>query len=58
MNIALFFLLLEIFNCSLDIILLWLPLRVIRGLQMRSREKIAVGIIFLLGGLSAPLPLS
>lgn len=50
-NLALFFLILEICNCSLDIALLCLPLRVIRGLQMPFREKIAVGMIFLLGGL-------
>lgn len=51
MNGAAFFLALELFNCLLDVIMLSLPIRVVRGLQMPLRQKIAVATVFLLGGL-------
>ena len=50
-NSAALFLALEVYNCALDIIMLCLPLRMIHRLQMPLKQKIAVGMIFLLGGL-------
>lgn len=49
-NFAAFFLGVELFNCTLDIIILSMPIPVIRGLQMPLRRKIQLIIIFLLGG--------
>ena len=50
-NTAALFFGLELYNCVLDVIILCLPLGVIRGLQMPMKQKVAVGMIFLLGSL-------
>ena len=51
-NIAALFLGLEIFSCILDIILICLPIKMIRGLQMAFKRKMAMATIFILGILS------
>ena len=43
-------------NLCLDIIMLYMPLYMVWGLQLRTRQKIALSGIFLLGGMwAAPL---
>ena len=37
-------------NLCLDVIILYMPLHMVWGLQLRTRQKIAVSGIFLLGG--------
>lgn len=41
----------EPFNCFLDFVMVALPIRVVRSLQLPVRHKIAVSAIFLLGSL-------
>ena len=48
-NFAAAFLGLELWNCSLDIVMLCLPLNVIRGLQMSTRLKLQLAVLFFLG---------
>ena len=55
---AAFFLGLELVNCILDIAILSLPLRVLRELQMPTKKKIALGLIFALGSLQVAPNLS
>ena len=50
-NITAFFLTLELFNCLLDVAMLALALRMVQGLQMPKKQKLAVAGIFLLGSL-------
>ena len=50
-NFAAFFLGLELSNCVLDIVIICLPLRVIRNLQMPIRQRYQLALVFFLGGL-------
>lgn len=50
-NFAALFLGLELANCVLDIVIICLPWRVIRHLQMPTRQKYQLAFIFFLGGL-------
>ncbi len=47
-----FFLGLELLNCILDVAMLCLALKVIRGLQVPMKQKIALAMVFLLGSWS------
>ena len=48
---ASFFLGLEIVNCLLDILILYLPIQVIQTLQMSMAKKIQLSFLFVLGSL-------
>ncbi len=50
-NFAAFFLGTELLNLTLNIVMLLLPLRVIRDLNMAASKKIQLSVVFLLGGL-------
>ena len=49
-DFALFVVIIETFNCLQDFIIVFMPLSVIRHLQMPRRQKISITLIFLLGG--------
>lgn len=50
-DFAAFFLGLELVNCILDLAILWLPLRIISGLQMPLKRKLELAIVFTMGSL-------
>ena len=51
LNSQLIFLISEVFNCLLDIILVVMPIPLIRKLYLPLKDKIAISVLFLLGGL-------
>ena len=51
-----FFLGLELLNCVLDLTMLWLALKVVRGLQLQLKQKIGLAMIFMLGSWYAKCP--
>ena len=50
-NFNLFFIIIEPINVVLDLVIILLPLFFIKELQLKTRMKVTLGIIFLLGGL-------
>jgi hypothetical protein len=51
LNSQLIFLISEVFNCLLDIILVAMPIPLIRNLYLPLKDRIAISVLFLLGGL-------
>ena len=51
LNFARMFFVLELYNCILDLVILYLPLRMVRTLHVPLAKKIGLGAIFLLGSL-------
>jgi hypothetical protein len=50
-NAQLGFLITELLNCALDVVLVGMPVPLVKKLHLPRRERVAVGGILLLGGL-------
>jgi len=46
-----FYIGIEIPNCILDFFIVFLPIGVLKGIQLPRRHKISISMIFILGGL-------